>query len=83
MNLKKSLILGIIGILILSKFWIGLYSHDEFGGKHLFIKHRPIWKTYFYSPQGMSDMKISEMSVDKRTEQILFNEFVYNQGLSR
>ena len=66
----------IFGILIISKFWVGIYEHDEFAVKHAFIKHRPIWKTFFYSPRGMSDLKLSEMSPEKKKEQILFDEFI-------
>jgi hypothetical protein len=73
---KTGILILIIGILIVSKFWIGIFTHDEFGGKDVFIKHRPIWKTFFYSPRGMSDLKLSEMSTEKQNEQILFDEFV-------
>ncbi|TPN81371.1 hypothetical protein [Aquimarina algicola] len=72
---KKIIILAVI-ILIISKFWIGIYKDGEWGEKYIFIKHRPIWKTYFYSPRGMSDLKLSEMSEDKQKEQRLFDEFV-------
>ena len=61
---------------ITSKFWIGVYEHDEFFNNVFFIKHRPIWKTFFYSPRGMSDMKLSQMSIDNQVEQKLFDEFV-------
>ena len=73
---KTGILILIIGILIVSKFWVGIYTHDEFGGKNIFIKHRPIWKTFFYSQRGMSDLKLSEMSTEKQNEQILFDEFV-------
>ncbi len=76
LNRKIGITIFIIGILIVSKFWVGIYTHDEFGGKNLFIKHRPIWKTFFYSPRGMSDLKLSEMSAEKQNEQKLFDEFV-------
>jgi hypothetical protein len=48
-----------------------------------FIKHRPVWKWEFYSPIGMSDMKIDELSKEKQIEQEYFNEFVLDQGLSQ
>ncbi|WP_407556659.1 hypothetical protein [Winogradskyella sp. 4-2091] len=81
-NNKINFFLMIFSILLLLKFWIGIFSHDEFKGHHLFIKHRPIWKTYFYSPRGMSDLKLSEMSKEKKHEQTLFNEFIIrNQNL--
>ncbi|WP_217491456.1 hypothetical protein, partial [Polaribacter reichenbachii] len=73
---KTGILILIIGILIVSKFWVGIYTHDEFGGKNIFIKHRPIWKTFFYSPRGMSDLKLSEMTTEKQNEQILFDEFI-------
>ncbi|AXO79965.1 hypothetical protein DZC78_06040 [Olleya aquimaris] len=76
MKRKTGIIISIIGILIVSKFWIGIFTHDEFGGKIIFIKHRPIWKTFFYSPRGMSDLKLSEMSTEMQNEQRLFDEFV-------
>ena len=76
MQRKTGIILLIIGILIVSKFWIGIFTHDEFGHKVVFIKHRPIWKTFFYSPRGMSDLKLSEMSKEKQNEQKLFDEFI-------
>ena len=83
MKRKIGIIILITGTLILFKFWFGIYSHDEFGGKIIFFKHRPIWKTFFYSPRGMSDLKLYEMSTEKQNEQILFNEFISNQGLSK
>ncbi|WP_353778686.1 hypothetical protein [Winogradskyella sp. 3972H.M.0a.05] len=76
MKRKIRILILVTIILILLKFWVGIYIHDEFGGKHLFIKHRPIWKTFFYSPRGMSDLKLSEMSLEEQNEQILFDEFI-------
>jgi len=74
---KKLLTISIILILlIIGKFWIGIYEDDEFVENHLFIKHRPIWKWKFYSPRGMSDLTLKDMSPDKRKEQLLFDEFV-------
>ncbi|WP_298903594.1 hypothetical protein [uncultured Psychroserpens sp.] len=71
-----------IGILISAKFWIGVYTHDEFGRKNIFIKHKPIWKTFFYSPRGMSDLELSEMSTEHKEEQKMFDEFVLkNQSM--
>lgn len=61
----------------------GVYIHDEFGEKHFFIKHRPIWKWKFYSPLGQSDLKIEELTSDEQIEQKYFDEFVRDQNLSR
>lgn len=76
MKKKLNLVVLIIALLVLSKFWIGVYEHDEFHNERIFVKHRAIWKTYFYSPRGMSDLKLSEMTVEDQAEQKLFDEFV-------
>ena len=66
----------IIIVLVVVKFWVGIYTHDEFGTNHIFIKHRPLWKSFFISPRGMSDLKNSEMSLKRQNEQELFDEFI-------
>lgn len=76
MKKRNSILLLIFIFALIAKFWIGIYTHDEFGGKILFLKHRPIWQTFFYSPRGMSDLKTSEMSSKKQKEQLLFDEFI-------
>lgn len=76
--MSKKIITGVvvIGVFIVLRLWIGIYTHDEFGDNYVFIKHRPIWKSYFFSPRGMSDLKLSEMSIEDQNEQKLFDEFV-------
>ena len=77
-----SILLTITIISIRLKF--GVYCHDEFvWEKHLFIKHRLTWKWKFYSPIGMSDMTLDDLTDEQREEQILFYEFVRDKGLSR
>ena len=73
---KTKIISTFILLVIFTKLWVGVYEHDEFSHRIIFIKHRPVWKTFFYSPRGMSDLKISEMSAEKQFEQKLFDEFV-------
>lgn len=77
-RIEKIIKLGlpIFGILVILKFWVGLYADDEFNETHIFIKHRPIWKSYFYSPRGMSDLELYQMSKERQLEQILFDEFI-------
>ena len=72
----------IISVILLIRFFCGVYIHDEFGEKHLFLKHRPIWKWKFYSPIGMSDLKMEELSKENQLEQNYFNAFVSKRGLS-
>lgn len=69
-----------VGILI--RLFCGVYVHDEFAEKHFFLKHRPIWQWQFYSPIGMSDIKMNDLSLEKQIEQKYFNEFVIERGLS-
>jgi hypothetical protein len=42
----------------------------------MFIKHRPTWKWKFYSPIGMSDSKMEELSEEKQVEEKYYDEFV-------
>ncbi|MCX2738913.1 hypothetical protein [Pontibacter anaerobius] len=81
----KKAVLAIVAILIILvvRLWFGIYLHDEFGETHLFLKHRPTWKWEFYSPLGMSDLRIEDLPKEKRNEQLLFEEFVSSRGMSR
>jgi hypothetical protein len=83
MNRKSILLLFIAAVVIGIRFYTGVYIHDEFGSKHFFIKHRPIWKWTFYSPIGMSDKNINDLSDTEKLEQKLFDEFITKQGMSR
>jgi hypothetical protein len=85
-RLVRRLILGSVAMMtlaVLGRMFLGVYSHDEFGDDTLFIKHRPVWKWYFYSPIGMSDRTMEELPPAAQQEQRYFNEFVKGQGLSR
>ena len=76
MNRKQRILLLLIGFVVITKFSVGIYEDDEFQEKYLFIKHRPIWKTFFYSPRGMSDKKLTQMTKEDQKEQLLFDEFI-------
>jgi hypothetical protein len=73
---------GLLLIIVVFRFYVGTFSHDDFGGKHIFIKHRPIWKWHFVSPIGMSDLKMEDLPPEWQEEQQLFEEFIHGQGLS-
>lgn len=84
--MRKTIILTSISLsvlVIIARLFLGVYSHDEFGGTHLFIKHRSVWKWSFYSPTGMSDLQLEDLSPEKQYEERMFQEFVWEQGLSR
>ena len=59
---KKKIAFSVIIVLIILKLFGGIYEDDEFEEKYFFIKNKPSFKTYFYSPRGMSDMTIEQMS---------------------
>jgi hypothetical protein len=83
MKNKISIGIFIFAIVLTIRLFCGVYIHDEFLERHFFIKHRPSWKWTFYSPLGMSDKKIEQLSEENQAEQKYFNEFVRDQGLSR
>lgn len=61
---------------IISRFWIGIYEDYKFGEHLPFIKYKPTWKWYFYSPRGMSDWKTEDMPPNLKKEQLLYDEFI-------
>jgi hypothetical protein len=63
-------------LFLVIRLFCGVYVHDEFGEDVYFIKHKPTWKWRFYSPRGMSDLSINEMTIEQKNEQLLFDEFV-------
>ncbi|MBS7252414.1 hypothetical protein [Flavobacterium branchiicola] len=83
--MKKKITIGVFAfaIVITIRLFCGVYHHDEFAEKYFFIKYRPVWKWTFYSPIGMSDRKIEELSKEEQLEQKYFNEFITDKGLSR
>jgi hypothetical protein len=78
MGARKVKILFVAGLIlfIIARLFCGVFEHDEFGSDVYFIKHRPIWKWRFYSPRGMSDLKLNQMTDKQKNEQLLFDEFV-------
>ncbi|GAA4770975.1 MULTISPECIES: hypothetical protein [Flavobacterium] len=78
---KKHKIAVTISIIfyITVRLFCGVFEHDEFGNDVYFIKHKPTWKWRFYSPQGMSDLDLSQMTPAQQEEQLLFDEFVGNR----
>jgi len=73
--LKKKIFLLVI-VLVISRFFSGVYQNDEFGGNHLFIKHRPTWHWYFYSPIGLSDRANGDLLPEEQLEQQYWDEFI-------
>ncbi|MDC1324426.1 DUF4952 domain-containing protein [Flavobacteriaceae bacterium] len=78
-TIKNLIVTSIAIVLLILKLFVGVYEEDEFFYKDLFVKHRPVWKTYFYSPRGMSDKTLSEMPKKEKREQIMYDEFILNK----
>jgi hypothetical protein len=83
MKKKIIIIISLLPISLVTRLWTGVYHHDEFAETHFFIKHRPIWKWTFYSPIGMSDYQLNDLTEEQRTEQLLFEEFISSKGISK
>ena len=76
--MKKKVLIGtfIIVAIISFRFCFGIYVDDEFGEENIFLKHRPTWKWKFYSPIGMSDLRIDDLTIEKQIEEKYYDEFV-------
>jgi hypothetical protein len=72
----KIIILLSLFLILIIRFFCGVFENDEFGDDVFFIKHKPTWKWKFYSPRGMGDVKMNQMSIEQQYEQKMFNEFV-------
>ena len=73
------ILIGTVFIL-LTWLFVGLFRDDEFNEPTLFTKYRPTFKVNFYSPIGMQDLELKELSPDKQKEEIAFREFVIGQN---
>jgi hypothetical protein len=47
----------------------------------MFTKYRPTFKVNFYSPIGMQDLELKDLSPDKEIEEKAFREFVMKQNI--
>lgn len=56
-----------------------MYEHDEFNENYYFVKHKPCWKWRFYSPRGMSDLTLEDMTKEEQYEQKMFDEYIGNR----
>lgn len=77
-KLNIYLFLGLVS-LMLTWLFVGLSRDTEFYDLELFIKYRPTFKLYFYSPLGMSDLSIVDLLVDEQSEEIAFRDFIFKR----
>lgn len=79
MRKAVTVIFAILLFLVIGRFYSGVYDDDEFNEKYFFIKNSPTWKWYFYSPRGMSDQTLQEMSEIERNEQLMYEKYIPNR----
>lgn len=73
------ILIFLLVLIVLVRFFGGIYKDDEFQGKFFFIKNKPTWKWSFYSPRAMSDTSLDEMSEKKKNEQLMYDKYVPNR----
>lgn len=76
---RKLLLATLAAAAALALPWVGVYEDAEFSSKHLFLKHRPTAKLYFFSPVGMTDRTESYYRPDEWQEELAFRAYV-NDG---
>lgn len=66
------------GLILFLAGWLflGIYRDREFGDKYLFVKHMPTFKFNFYAPLGESDVRLDKLDRERRSEEMLYQEFV-------
>ena len=81
MNKRKIKFLVIINLVLCFavRFFCGVFEHDEFDEDIYFIKYKPTWKWRFYSPRGMSDLELNQMTNEQKYEQKMFDKYVGNR----
>jgi hypothetical protein len=67
--------------LVATILFCGIARDPEFYEPTIFVKYRPTIKLHFYTPIGESDLKIEDLSQEKRREELLYRDFVINQGV--
>jgi len=59
----------------------GISTDSEFYKPTIFVKYRPTMKLYFYTPIGESDLELTDLTEDKKREELLYQEFIDGQGV--
>ncbi|HEX8284961.1 MAG TPA: hypothetical protein VF588_16485 [Pyrinomonadaceae bacterium] len=70
-----------LGLLLFLWLFVGVYEEREWRDIHVFLKHRPSPKVFFYTPQGEADRsyipgKEGYLSPEQEREEQLYVEFV-------
>jgi len=78
---KKSAVFGFIFLAVIMGVWLftGVFLHREYQTYNLFLKFKPSFKFYFYSPVGESDRVLKSMSSGEQRNEKDYAEFVENK----
>lgn len=76
MSKKVYAFIFVILMFIIVHLFCGVFKDEEFSTVYFFIKYRPIWHWYFYSPRGISGFDFDKMTPNQQKEQLLFDEFI-------
>lgn len=71
MKHKLAYFILLVIFIFFGKMFSGIFEDDEFDEKYFFIKSSPTWRWHFYSPRGMSDLKLEAMSEEQREDQLI------------
>ena len=74
------LLIGLI-TLVITILFCGISRDDEFYEHTIFVKHRPTIKLYFYTPIGQSDLNLTDLTEDKKREELMYQEFIDGQKI--
>jgi hypothetical protein len=74
MTKNRFLIIGLL-LFLITWLFVGIFRDDEFNEPALFVKHTPSFKISFYSPTGMSDLKLADLSPEAQKEALAFEKF--------
>ena len=78
---KNILIVFGIVFVLLTWLFVGLFRDDEFYELTLFTKYKPTFKVIFFSPIGMQDLSLNDLSAKNQLDEIAFDEFIIKQQL--
>jgi hypothetical protein len=76
--MKKALIIicSCLMLALIVRLFCGVYVHEEYGDDVFFVKQKPTLKWRFYSPIGMTDLKMEQLAPEQQEEQKAFDTYV-------
>lgn len=84
---RIKIVLGISGAMAFIAVWlfVGIFRDREWSELYLFIKHRPSFKVFFYSPRGEADPSSmpgheGNLSPNEEIDEQAYVEFVEEHG---